>query len=27
MLHFTVWHWLIVSIIVMMLARPPWPGR
>ena len=31
MLHtgaFTAWHWLIVSIVVMMLIRrPPWRGR
>jgi hypothetical protein len=31
MLHlgaFTPWHWLIISIVVMMLIRPPpWRGR
>jgi hypothetical protein len=26
--HFTIWHVLIVTVIVMVLAKPPsWPGR
>jgi Sec-independent protein translocase protein TatA len=26
--QFSAWHWLIISVIVMMLMRPPpWMGR